>query len=106
MKLRPGLKTHANICGTRYAIHIVRELTETSPEGHALQGTCDYSRKRITVEFSDKPGTQRTVLHEIIHAILHETGLAALLPGFAEEALVLTLDNFLYLAGFRWRPND
>lgn len=89
------------ILGTEYEIELLDEI-----EGNLYGLTCS-DEKTIKVKISDDSTTRRTVLHEIVHAILFESGMTWLLessPGL-EEGIVRALEHGLWQAGYR-RKNE
>lgn len=86
-----------NICGRRYTIK-----KAAIPDHYGL---CDPATATITINntLQDESTIPEDVimLHEIIHAILYETGMTNLLPERHEEGLVHCLAIQLHNVGYR-----
>lgn len=65
-------------------------------------GLCDYDNKCILLK-TGMSTTQReeTILHEVLHAILYESGIGFKFDTSTEEAVVRALEHGLYQAGFK-----
>lgn len=68
-------------------------------------GDIDCDRKVIRIDIDAHLGNGhhvgRTVMHEVLHALLYESGHTAWLGDEKEEAIVQCLENGLWQAGFR-----
>lgn len=84
-----------NICGKDYTLR--REDTIGN------YGLCEPSKALITVSETLAPAIpfEMIVLHEVLHAILHETGLTCLVKERSEEAIVHGLATQLHNLGYR-----
>ena len=85
------------ICGRSYTVR-----RGVIPRNYGL---CDPSRATITIandleEHTDMP-PELIELHEIIHAILHETGLTCVLTDKTEEAITHGLAIQLHGLGYK-----
>ena len=68
-------------------------------------GECDVEKREIVIDAEcANPGSVE--LHEIIHAILFESGHSARLEHDDEEAMVVALEHGLWLAGYRRQDCD
>lgn len=65
-------------------------------------GLCDFDAGIIWIKggLADEPSSQ-TLLHEIVHAILHESGHHHSQTTGENEALVRALEHGLWRAGYR-----
>jgi hypothetical protein len=92
-------KKHVNIAGKQYTIH------RSNLDSVQAWGLCDAANTSIhiseTLEETTKLPPEVIELHEILHAILFETGLSALLEDQIEESLVQGLALQLYNTGYR-----
>ena len=84
-----------NICGKDYT------LVQGDIPG--MYGLCEPSKALITVSEILAPAIEyeHILLHEIMHAILHETGLTCLMKDRVEEAIVHGLSSNLHNLGYR-----
>jgi hypothetical protein len=68
-------------------------------------GSCDFGSGTIWIRSGLKPegdsGSDATLLHEAIHAILHEAGLHYNWTTDFSESVVRALEHGLWRAGFR-----
>jgi Zn-dependent peptidase ImmA (M78 family) len=79
------------ICGRKVKIVVTHNLQES---GQVVHGYFDASEHMIALR-SDKSEVMRdTLLHEILHAILHYSGHSHLV-GSGEEGLVVAIENGL-----------
>jgi hypothetical protein len=82
---------HLTICGRKVKIVVSQNLQES---GQIVHGYFDASEHKIALR-SDKSEVMRdTLLHEVLHAILHYSGHSHLV-GVGEEGLVVALENGL-----------
>ena len=86
-----------NICGRKY-------LLRRGDIGENL-GLCDPAVGVITIaeDLEDRSNipADSIELHEVVHAILFETGLTSLFPENIEEAVVSGVAAQLYAVGYR-----
>lgn len=84
-----------SICGKVYTL----QRTDI-PDNYGL---CEPSKALITVSETLAPEIkfEHILLHEIMHAIMHETGLTCLLRKKVEEAIVHGLSANLHNLGYR-----
>jgi len=101
-KRKPRLRipSHVTICGNEYRV-LDKKLTEGTygelPEGDLEEIHIDLSQHR------NQHHADKTVLHEVLHAILYVSGQSACLdyseskdkPGDQEEGIVHALENAL-----------
>ena len=68
-----------------------------------MYGLCEPSKALITISETLAPAIEfeHILLHEIMHAILHETGLTCLMQERSEEAIVHGLSSSLHNLGYR-----
>lgn len=65
-------------------------------------GNCDTFNRRIQLNRGNTPSQMAsTLLHEVIHAGLHVSGLSEVFPT-TEEAICMALENVLHQAGWRY----
>ena len=73
------------VCGQVYRVYrgTVAEMADT-------EGECDFARKRIAVR-DDGSGrvNAATFFHELLHAVVHESGARAHLHGITRKGLSL-----------------
>lgn len=91
-----------SICGRIYTISV----------GHLPDalGICESGHARITIsdnleEHTDQPA-ELIVLHEVIHAIMFETGLTHMVNEKTEEAITHALALQLHTIGYRLTPKN
>lgn len=86
--------TKVSVLGT---IYTVKYLVPRSMDGNL--GSTDTDAKLIKIR-KPTPDTieiaQSTLLHEMIHAALHQSGLSQLLSEKNEEAIVRMLEDFMF----------
>ena len=70
---RYGIPRSLNIKGTRYRIIVAPEVLMN---GSPVEGLCDYPGHALWVKVNDPTTMWSTLLHEIYHAGLFETGFA------------------------------
>lgn len=65
------------VCGQKWTLHLVRPKNKNlrSSSGQYLSGQCFYDRCRIYLA-DDQSGEalEDTILHELLHALLHVSG--------------------------------
>lgn len=82
--------SEVTIAGLRY--EIVDNLRELVDEGPNLLGMCDRRRQRIVVDLDQhEQQAAETVVHEVLHALTHVTGLADEWGDETEEQVVSRL---------------
>lgn len=91
-----GLPKTVQILGQKYT---VRKCPHVEPHGE-----CRSESKEIVI--SDKTTgdmASKTLLHEVVHAVLHESGLSYVLDSTdgLEEAVVRAVEHGLWRAGWR-----
>ncbi len=66
------MKNHVTICGKKWQLKSKKNLKDE--EGNELHGQCNYADRIIYIDNATKMEDVfcETVVHEIIHAILHE----------------------------------
>ena len=88
-----------NIAGKQYTIQ------RSNLDSVQAWGLCDAANTSIhiseTLEETTKLPSEVIELHEILHAILFETGLSSLLEDQIEEAVVQGVALQLYNTGYR-----
>ena len=87
--------TQIRVCGTPYNV-VVMDL----PDG--IHGLCDSEEHTISIS-SEITGEKHNevLLHEVIHAVMFETGLQEFLNDKLHEALCVALSKHLPKAGYR-----
>lgn len=63
-----------------------------------IHGTMDGDKKLIEID-TKSTDIRGTLVHETLHAILHEAGLRNVLEAGLEEAVVVALENGLMKSG-------
>lgn len=86
------------ILGQEYSVSIVN-YCDLSDEDETVHGLIDFDAKRIYID-SLAIDEKKSLLHEVIHGILFESGLSNLLESSLEEAIVVALENGLWNAGY------
>ncbi len=82
------------ILGAKFKVKIVKSLKDD--EGRDLYGESVLTSKLIKLSTEQTPKEMsETLLHEIIHCILHMSGSSYLIHSGAEEALVRALEHGL-----------
>lgn len=91
-----------NIMGRVYRVEYSHDL---KPK---LFGDCDTGRGIIRINATmPKPTQHETLTHEVIHAILYESGMSQLLTlDGLEEGLVRALERGLFTAGMIREHHD
>ena len=91
-----------NIKGQRYKIYFQDLKNLSLKEGTTLVGLCDKDKKRIFVESSlSEMDKKKTLLHEIIHAIINETAIDQIISIDAEEMLCENISQVIYNCFFK-----
>ncbi len=91
------IPSSVNILGQTYTVSISK-----LPDG--LHGQCDTEKYAITIsENQDEVNIKKTLLHEVVHAILHQTGWEYAIDDskISEEGIVRALEHGLWQAGYR-----
>lgn len=92
-------KKYVNIAGKQYTIQ------RGNLDAAQAWGLCDPANSQIHISESLEATTKLPIevieLHEILHAVLFETGLTSLLEEQIEEALVQGVALQLHNAGYR-----
>lgn len=91
--LRVNIKMTVNILGTEYKINIIERPDEDLFYAHA-DGRTNFDEKVITV-WDNKKETERTIIHELIHAYLYESGLT--IKTFDEDTVEYLTTMFINL---------
>lgn len=77
-----------NIKGTNYRVRFLPKNKFNSDEYREHMGYCDYNKKEIQVRNDLKPEDMlETLYHEMIHALLDETGAASIISDDLNEIL-------------------
>lgn len=63
-------------------------------------GEIDFTEKKIFIDPSDEHNHEQTLLHEIMHGILHVSGHSFNIESH-EEGIIRVLDHGIFLAGYR-----
>lgn len=84
-----------NILGVQFEVERV--------ELEGLHGQCFYDQRLIQLDSRyDEQTTAATLLHEVLHAILFQSGQSAAINSESrEEGIVRALEHGLTLAGYR-----
>jgi hypothetical protein len=83
-----------NILGREYRIEYVSAATLDGSHGDH-----DGDEGLIRVNQTSQIAKKEIILHEVLHAILHEAGIGFILKSKLEEAIVRALENGLIRAG-------
>lgn len=70
-----------------------------SDEDEIIHGTTEGPKYRITVALEAHPteeALEATLMHEVVHAVLHMAGLSNLLDDKQEEALAVAIEHGLF----------
>ena len=93
------LKKHPStieIMGTIFTVRYLQVLKDE--DGTNLSGDMNGNDRLIRINLSQHSHDEileRTLLHEIIHAVLHMSGQSEILKDSTEEAIVVALENGL-----------
>lgn len=75
----------------RHRKYAIKKLPLTKVKQLKIEGDCSYELKRIRVNTRNKDEAAHTLLHEVLHAVIHEYELNIR----SEERVVKTLENAL-----------
>jgi Zn-dependent peptidase ImmA (M78 family) len=78
-----------------HKMRIKRKPRLFSEEGAELCGYCDFEKREIWISMNEKVDQNATLLHEVLHAILHYSGQGSVMEMKDEETLVTALEHGL-----------
>ena len=89
-----------NVLGKEYKIKKIKNLTDD--DGSLLYGRCHRLEPLIEYDSGQtKEELQNTLIHELIHAVCHESGLSLMMGNRIEELVCINLSNALMKNGYR-----
>lgn len=103
MSTQPKVKKSVPVMGQKYSIEYYDNIKTDDKED--VYGDTDKGKKRIRIDLSNNKSqslVRSTLLHEVLHAILSQSGLDNLLTDEVEEAIVVAIEHGLFpLVEFR-----
>lgn len=91
--LEMRLPSSINILGTWVKIHYVRHIPAAKNEEY-VHGLFEIDRNLITIAITTPEEMYKTLLHEIMHALLAYSGIGQLLNVKTEEAICSVAENY------------
>ncbi len=92
------MRNTITILGNPYDVIYQKGLTDVGD--NTVHGVINFTDRKVLVNLDSPPFIQReTVLHEVIHGILHHSGLVEIIESETDEAIVRAITSGLSVLG-------